>query len=95
MAAEKRGYSFEGMRARQVVPRDFEYFDLILAADQDNLEELLAMCPVDHTHKIHLFLANYHPDHDEIPDPYYGGDEGFEMVLDLIEEASENLLKRL
>lgn len=95
MAAEKRGYSFEGMRARKVVPQDFEYYDLILAADRDNLDDLLAMCPVDHTHKVKLFLGQHHPDYDEIPDPYYGGDEEFELVLDLMEQASEVLLKKL
>ncbi|WP_375753343.1 low molecular weight protein-tyrosine-phosphatase [Vibrio sp. HN007] len=95
MAAEKRGYSFEGIRARQVKERDFEYFDLILAADRDNLDKLRAMCPVDHVHKVKLFLGRYHPDYEEIPDPYYGGDEGFELVLDLVEVASEGLLRKL
>ncbi|WED22661.1 low molecular weight phosphotyrosine protein phosphatase [Vibrio sp. JC009] len=94
-AGEKRGYSFKGMEARQVIEEDFEYYDLILAADRDNMGDLLSMCPVDHVHKIKLFLGHYHPEYDEIPDPYYGGDDGFELVLDLIEEASETLLRKI
>ena len=94
-AGEKRGYSFSGMRARQVTENDFHYFDHILAADRDNLEELLAMCPLEHTHKLTLFLSHSDLEYDEIPDPYYGGDRGFELVLDLFEEASEELLKKL
>lgn len=93
-AGESRGYSFAGIRARQVNQKDFEYFDYILAADRDNENELLSICPPDHTHKISLFLSHSNSEHSEIPDPYYGGDSGFELVLDLIEEASYIFLKR-
>ncbi|MDB1124427.1 low molecular weight protein-tyrosine-phosphatase [Vibrio algarum] len=94
-AGEYRGYSFDGIVARQVSPKDFEYFDIILAADRDNMSELLGMCPIEHTHKISLFLRHSKSGYNEIPDPYYGGDNGFELVLDLIEEASIELLKKL
>lgn len=93
-AGEKRGYSFRGIRARQVVKADFEEFDLILAADNDNLADLQQRCPAHLQHKLALFLSFSDSNHDEIPDPYYGGDNGFELVLDLIENASDNLLKR-
>lgn len=93
-AGEKRGYSFRGIRARQVVEADFEEFDLILAADNDNLADLQQRCPAHLQHKLALFLSFSDSNHDEIPDPYYGGDNGFELVLDLIENASDNLLKR-
>ncbi len=93
-AGEKRGYSFRGIRARQVVEADFEEFDLLLAADNDNLADLQQRCPAHLQHKLALFLSFSDSNHDEIPDPYYGGDNGFELVLDLIENASDNLLKR-
>ena len=93
-AGKKRGYSFKGIRARQVEPNDFARFDLILAADRDNLADLHAQCPREHQHKLKLFLSYIDADVDEIPDPYYGGDEGFENVLDLIEQASEAILQR-
>lgn len=93
-AGEKRGYSFRGIRARQVVEADFEEFDLILAADNDNLADLQQRCPAHLQHKLALFLSFSDSNHDEIPDPYYGGNNGFELVLDLIENASDNLLKR-
>lgn len=94
-AGEKRGYSFKGIRARQVTNSDFEKFDFILAADEHNLRDLQEQCPQEHLHKIQLFLSHSDEGFDEIPDPYYGGDRGFELVLDLIEDASENLLKKL
>lgn len=93
-AGEQRGYSFEGFEARQVSESDFEYYDLILAADNDNISYLRGMCPVDYTHKIKLFLSYSNSEYNEIPDPYYGGNNGFELVLDLIEDASKNILKR-
>jgi protein-tyrosine phosphatase len=66
-----------------------------LAADKANLADLLDSCPVEHRHKLSLFLSHSDSSYDEIPDPYYGGDDGFELVLDLIEEASEVILKKL
>lgn len=94
-AALKRGYSFKGIRARQVEQGDFEYFDLILAADKQNLADLKALCPAHLQYKLTLFLSYGASDVDQIPDPYYGGDNGFEQVLDLIEDASDALLASL
>ena len=94
-AGEARGYSFEGIRARQVVEGDFEVFDLILAADNDNLRDLKRSCPTHLHRKLALFLEFGRPDVEEIPDPYYGGQRGFDYVLDLVEEASDGLLDRL
>lgn len=94
-AGEKRGYSFKGIRSRKIVSSDFEQFDLILAADRDNLADLVAQCPDHLRYKVQLFLSYSDSDYDEIPDPYYGGDSGFELVLDLIEEASEKILRTL
>lgn len=94
-AGEKRGYSFKGIRARQVTHADFDKFDFILAADEYNLRDLQEQCPDEHLLKIQLFLSYSDEDFNEIPDPYYGGERGFELVLDLIEDASENLLKSL
>ncbi len=94
-AGKQRGYSFKGMRARQVSVQDFEDFDLVLAADKANLADLLDICPAEHRHKVSLFLSHSSSSYDEIPDPYYGGDDGFELVLDLIEEASVAVLQKL
>lgn len=94
-AGEARGYSFEGIRARQVVEGDFEVFDLILAADNDNLRDLKRSCPTHLHRKLALFLEFGRPDVEEIPDPYYGGQRGFDYVLDLVEEASDGLLDKL
>ncbi|MBM5026144.1 low molecular weight phosphotyrosine protein phosphatase [Vibrio parahaemolyticus] len=94
-AGKQRGYSFKGMRARQVSVQDCEDFDLVLAADKANLADLLDICPAEHRHKVSLFLSHSNSSYDEIPDPYYGGDDGFELVLDLIEEASVAVLQKL
>ncbi|HIF5836825.1 low molecular weight protein-tyrosine-phosphatase [Vibrio parahaemolyticus] len=94
-AGKQRGYSFTGMRARQVSVQDFEDFDLVLAADKANLADLLDICPAEHRHKVSLFLSHSNSSYDEIPDPYYGGYDGFELVLDLIEEASVAVLQKL
>ncbi len=94
-AGKLRGYSFKGMRSRKVTIGDFDEFDMVLAADKANLADLLDICPAEHRHKVSLFLSHGDSDYDEIPDPYYGGDTGFELVLDLIEDASETILKKL
>ena len=82
------------LRARQVVDSDFEEFDLLLTMDWDNRALLEERCPAQHLHKVRglaEFLQTSQAS--VIPDPYYGGDQGFEHVLDLIEEASEGLMK--
>lgn len=94
-AGQKRGFSFEGMRARQVVNADFEHFDLILAADNANLTDLLSRCPAEYQHKLQLMLSYADTQITEVPDPYYGGAQGFELVLDLLEQSMEALLDQL
>lgn len=95
VAGEKRGFRFDGMRARQVVDTDFEYFDLILAADKANLADLRRRCPLEFQYKLQLMLSYADTQVTEVPDPYYGGDQGFELVLDLLEQSMDALLDRL
>ncbi|MEM8683759.1 MAG: low molecular weight protein-tyrosine-phosphatase, partial [Pseudomonadota bacterium] len=94
-AAERRGYSLSSIRARRVSREDFESFDLILAMDKLNVETLKAASDAEHHHKIRLFLDYSTGPESEVPDPYYGGETGFEYVLDLGEDAARELLKDL
>lgn len=94
-AGVNRGYDFSGMQSRQVTINDFEDFDYILAADKDNLTDLIDICPSHLQYKLSLFLSHGNSDHIEVPDPYYGGENGFELVLDLIEEASIKFLEKI
>ena len=91
-----RGYSFDKIKARQVTVKDFSDFDLILAMDERNINDLHKVAPEELQHKIQLFLeyADNFTD-TEVPDPYYGGAQGFKFVLDLVEDASDGLLKRI
>jgi protein-tyrosine phosphatase len=92
MAAAARGYELSGLRARQVALDDFQRFDLILAMDHDNLAHLQAMQPAGSRAETDLFLRRYGIGCDAVPDPYHGGEEGFQQVLDLIEQAADGLL---
>lgn len=94
-AGVNRGYNFSGMLSRQVTIDDFEDFDYILAADKSNLNDLIDICPSHLQYKLSLFLSHGDSDHSEVPDPYYGGENGFELVLDLIEEASVKFLDKI
>lgn len=94
-AGELRGYSFTGISARPVNKQDFAYFGYILAADDQNKIDLLALCPTQFRHKINLFLGMAGVEQSEIPDPYYGAEQGFELVLDLLETASDRLLDKI
>ncbi|MBE8567443.1 low molecular weight protein-tyrosine-phosphatase [Vibrio splendidus] len=94
-AGENRGYSFKGITSRKVVMNDFDEFDLILAADQANLDDLTSQCPAHLQYKLALFLSFGESQYQEIPDPYYGEGNGFELVLDLIEESSEAILRSM
>jgi len=94
-AGVNRGYDFSGMLSRQVKINDFEDFDYILAADKSNLADLIELCPAHLQYKLSLFLSHGNSDHTEVPDPYYGGENGFELVLDLIEEASIKFLEKI
>ena len=94
-AAERRGMSLEGIRARRVIAGDFERFDYIIAMDEDNLARLRDESPIEHHDKLRLFLEFGNLSEREVPDPYYGGSAGFERVLDLVDEASRGLLETL
>lgn len=92
-AAAARGYDLSALRSRKVAGVDFVRFDRILAMDRENLSRLREACPPAHRHKLGLFLDYaHHFSEDEVPDPYYGGPEGFEHVLDLVEDAALGLL---
>jgi protein-tyrosine phosphatase len=95
-AALRRGIDLSRLRARMIEPGDFERFDLILAMDEQNREELRRRAPVGQHERIRLVM-DYAPDaaRRAVPDPYYGGPQGFEEVLDLLTEASEGLLREL
>jgi protein-tyrosine phosphatase len=96
LAGAQRGYDLSALRARQVSGSDFEDFDLILAMDRSNMRDLQAICPAESTYKLKLFLDFAEKsDLDEVPDPYYGGAEGFNEVFDLAEAASRGLLAHL
>ena len=94
--AGRRGYDLKGLRARQFKASDFEQFHYILAMDYANLEQLRALCPPDYSGHLGLFLAFAEGTAEkEVPDPYYGGADGFSHVLDLVEAASEGLLREI
>ncbi|MEB3286909.1 MAG: low molecular weight protein-tyrosine-phosphatase [Vampirovibrionales bacterium] len=94
--ALQRGYDLSALRAWQILEKDFDRFDYIYVMDCENLNNVLRICPERDKHKVGLFLALApHLGVEEVPDPYYGGVEGFEHVLDLIEAASEALLAKL
>ncbi len=94
--AKRRGYDLSRQRARQVEREDFSRFDYILAMDKSNLAELQALRPLNHCGHLGLFLDFADgTDHVEVPDPYYGGTEGFTQVLDLVELASGGLLREI
>lgn len=94
--AAQRGYDLSALRARQVRPADFAEFDYILAMDAENLRNLRALCPADSRAELALFL-DYADGAAvrEVPDPYYGEADGFDRVLDLVENAAEGLLRTL
>ena len=92
-AAARRGYDLSALRARQINAADYATFDLILVMDQNNLAVLQDDCPPEHLHKLRL-LTEFCQVHQAsvVPDPYYGGADGFEQVLDPVEDACEGLL---
>ena len=95
-AAKERGYALSDLRSRPVNEDDFVRFDYIIAMDRENLEILREHAGDDHRKKVRLFLDFVAGrTGEEVPDPYYGGSAGFQRVLDLVEEASEALLKTL
>jgi protein-tyrosine phosphatase len=94
-AASRRGYDLTRLRARQVTQADFSRFDLLLAMDAANLRDLNRLRPAHATAELDLYLRRCHLPVHEVPDPYHGGVEGFERVLDLLEQASDALLAEL
>lgn len=93
-AALKQQVDISDLRARQVVPEDFNNFDYVLAMDKENYHNLAAICPSTKKHKLKMFLA-FAPQLtvEEVPDPYYTeGEAGFEYVFKLVEAASRGLL---
>ena len=88
--ARSRGYDLSAQRARQVRPEDFETFDMILAMDRGHLRALQRLAPAHHHAKIRLFVEGR-----DVPDPYDGGPDGFEHVLDLVEAQCRRLLQEL
>ncbi len=91
--AARRGYDLSALRARQIGDADFESFDLILAMDWDNLALVQDLCPPQHQNKVRRLTEFCQQlDSPVVPDPYDGGDAGFEQVLDLVEDACNGLL---
>ncbi len=94
--AQQRGIDISRQSARKVKPQDFVHYDYILAMDMENHMNLMRMAPDEPRHKVRLFLE-FAPDQPEreVPDPYYGGGQGFEHVLDLVQAASRGLLDEI
>lgn len=95
-AAANRGIDISGLRARKVTMDDFHQFDFILAMDYENLNNLQEIDPGIGKAQLGLYLE-YAQDYQdkEVPDPYYGGDEGFNTVINMVEDAAEGLIKSL
>ena len=94
-AALKRSIDLSNQRARRVSADDFSIFDYIIAMDESNMEDLLSICPAGYEDRLHLLLAFSESEQSEVPDPYYGQGRGFEIVLNLVEDASEGLLQHI
>jgi len=93
-AAAGRGYELNSL-ARRIEPADFDRFDWIVTMDEDNFRDVSRMNPGSRAAVVRM--CDYCVVHDvaEVPDPYYGGEEGFQTVIDILEDACENLLRRL
>ena len=87
--ARRRGYELGHLRARQICAEDFATFDLILAADEINLTSLRVICPASRQSRLQLLLGDH-----ALPDPYYGGSDGFEKVLDMVEKRADYLVSQ-
>jgi protein-tyrosine phosphatase len=95
-AAASRGYDLSTMRARKIALQDLDYFDLILAMDHNNIEVLKRVCPPEKYDRLGLLMSyakNF--EDDEVPDPYYGLGHGFDMVLDMVEDAAQGLVEAI
>lgn len=95
-AAQARGLDISGLRARKVAEEDLRSFDLVLAMDKANLDFLRGLCPQERSHRLRLMMSySRHFHEEEVPDPYYGLGQGFDLVLDMLEDASQGLLDSL
>lgn len=94
--AAKRGYDLSDLRARQITDHDFAHYDLILVMDWDNLALVQEDCPTEYLGKVRR-LTEFCLTHDTpvVPDPYHGGANGFDEVLDLVEDACDGLLRHV
>ena len=94
-AMRDQGIDISDLRARQIRPRDFEDFDLLLAMDASNLRNMLSVAPNGELRKKARLMMDFAPDHAsrEVPDPYFGGEEGFAEVYDMLTIACGNVLK--
>lgn len=94
--AKEHGLDISQQRARQFTPEDFDSFDHIFVMDKENLANVLALAPSpEAANKTRLFLSVLNKDIKEVPDPYYGGEEGFQYVYDLVREAAEAIALKL
>ena len=94
-AAAARGYDLTKLRGRLVTRKDFESFDYVLAMDDENVRALKRIAPRELAHKIRLFTGFGTKRASHVPDPYAGGAQGFEIVLDLVEDAAQGLLRHI
>ncbi|UOG90523.1 MAG: low molecular weight phosphotyrosine protein phosphatase [Candidatus Thiothrix sulfatifontis] len=95
-AAKHRGLDLSGQRARKVTAADIEEFDYVLAMDRANLEDLQDLVVASPPERVRLFMTFAERwKVDEVPDPYYGGESGFERVLDMVEDAAAGLLDHI
>ncbi len=94
-AMRKYDLDISDLRARTIEPHDFESYDLLLVMDQSNLKEVRSLAPREHLKEKVRLLMDYAPGFgaDEVPDPYYGGDEGFDEVYQMLVAACEALLE--
>ena len=92
--ATEHGYDMQGLRARQFNTRDFDIFHYILVMDKHNFSILNDLCPPQYNYKLGMLMqySKNYTENEEVPDPYFGGDQGFEKVLRMIEDAGEGLL---
>jgi protein-tyrosine phosphatase len=93
--AKKRGYDLGNIISRKFDFADYYEFDLIFAIDKSHLSHLRDACPHNAKAEVHLYLDYAGMGENDVPDPYYGGAKGFDHVLDLIEQATDNIIKKL
>ena len=95
-AAARRDFALADLRARQIQSADLNQFDYVLAMDETNLADIRRLAPSGHRALVDLFLQfSTQNRYTEVPDPYYGGEDGFSLVLDLLEDAAEGLLQHI